>query len=296
MPGEHHGQYPVDHVQPRQEGKVRREAAFHDRLHRYPAAADRRERRHRHHKHAGLADAVSSSNDPELRRDDADISLNRPFTYRGYRFFQSQTIPVGNARTITLELTPQNGGPTQTVEIQRLGSTTLADGTKVEYTEFEPDFALNGSQPDTQSADYNNPAAILNVTPPGGQPQRVFAFSAKLPDNAPIRHRRPDTSGISRLSRKRRSRATARDGGGSAAAPPRTPQPNALSHARRAQQRPKPGLRSIHEARDGRWPGGKYARPSTSMYLVGVGGHFPLTSSRALCRAAHSSRRRADAR
>jgi len=125
-------------------------------------------------------------NDPSYGTTTADISLNKPFTYRGYRFFQSQTIPVGNARTITLDLTPQNGGAVQTVEIPRLGSATLADGTKVEYTDFEPDFTLNGSKPDTQSADYNNPAAVLNVTPPGGQPQRVFAFSAKLPDNAPI--------------------------------------------------------------------------------------------------------------
>src|SRR6266702_3607600 len=36
-------------------------------------------------------------------------------------------------------------------------------------------------------------------------------------------------------------------------------------------KRPKPGLRSIHEARDGRRPGGKYARPGTGAYLVALG-------------------------
>jgi hypothetical protein len=35
--------------------------------------------------------------------------------------------------------------------------------------------------------------------------------------------------------------------------------------------RPKPGLKAIHDARDGRAPGGKYSRPSTTVYLLGVG-------------------------
>src|ERR1035437_521478 len=51
-----------------------------------------------------------------------DISLNKPLDYRGYRFFQSQTIPIGNARTITLELTPQAGGDPLHVSIPRNGS------------------------------------------------------------------------------------------------------------------------------------------------------------------------------
>ncbi len=50
--------------------------------------------------------------DPEYGSMIADISMNKPFSYRGYRFFQAQTIPVGNARTIKLELTPQAGGST----------------------------------------------------------------------------------------------------------------------------------------------------------------------------------------
>src|SRR6476620_508015 len=45
--------------------------------------------------------------DPQVGQTVAEISLNSPFTYRGYRFFQAQTIPIGNARTITLDLTPQ---------------------------------------------------------------------------------------------------------------------------------------------------------------------------------------------
>ncbi|HEV7699491.1 MAG TPA: cytochrome c biogenesis protein ResB [Pyrinomonadaceae bacterium] len=125
--------------------------------------------------------------DPAYGSTLADVSLNKPFTYRGYRFFQAQTIPVGNARIITLELTPQNGGAPINVEIQRNGSATLADGTKIDFKDFEPDFTFGeNGQPDTRSAEYNNPAAILNVTPPGEQPIRVFAFAQKLPDSAPV--------------------------------------------------------------------------------------------------------------
>jgi hypothetical protein len=117
----------------------------------------------------------------------ADVSLNKPVTYRGYRFFQSQTIPVGNARQISLELTPTAGGEPLTATISRNGTTTLADGTQVDYTDFVPDFMIGpDGQPDTKSGEYNNPAAVLNVTPPGGERIRVFAFAQKLPDNAPI--------------------------------------------------------------------------------------------------------------
>lgn len=117
----------------------------------------------------------------------ADVSLNAPVTYRGYRFFQAQTIPIGHARVITLELTPQNGGDVQRVTIDRNGNSTLADGTTVEFTDFMPDFTMGSDgNPDTRSGDYNNPVAILNVTPTGGERTRVFAFNQKLPDNAPV--------------------------------------------------------------------------------------------------------------
>ena len=125
--------------------------------------------------------------DPLYGETVADVSLNKPFSYRGYRFFQAQTIPTGNARNITLELKPQaEGAQPLTVNIKRNGTTELPDGTKIEYESFMPDFVLNGGQPDTRSAEYNNPTAVLNVTPPGGEKTRVYAFANKLPDNAPI--------------------------------------------------------------------------------------------------------------
>ena len=125
--------------------------------------------------------------DPEYGSTLADISMNKPFSYRGYRFFQAQTIPVGNARNIELNLIPQSGGEPVTVNIPRMGSTTLADGTTVEYEEFLADFAFNAEgKPDTRSGDYNNPAAVLGVTPPGGERIRVFAFGGTMPENAPV--------------------------------------------------------------------------------------------------------------
>lgn len=124
--------------------------------------------------------------DPAYGVTTADISLNNPFSYRGYRFFQAQTIPVGSARTMKFQLKPADGGEEIALDLERNGTATLANGTKVEYESFQPDFTLNGSQPDTKSAEYNNPAAVLKVTEPGKETIRVFAFANKLPDNAPI--------------------------------------------------------------------------------------------------------------
>jgi cytochrome c biogenesis protein ResB len=87
---------------------------------------------------------------------------------------------------MTLELTPQNGGQPISVNLARNGAADLPDGTRVEYEAFFPDFVLNQGKPDTRSADYKNPAVVLNVTTPGGERKTAYAFGAKLPDNVPI--------------------------------------------------------------------------------------------------------------
>lgn len=125
-------------------------------------------------------------NDPQYGETVADVSLNKPFEYRGYRFFQASAITLGSARTMTLELTPQNGGEPFQVNLRRNGSANLSDGTKIDYEAFFPDFVLNQGKPDTRSADYNNPAAILNITTPTGERKTAYAFGNKMPDNIPI--------------------------------------------------------------------------------------------------------------
>ena len=124
--------------------------------------------------------------DPVYGETIADVSLNKPFEYRGYRFFQASAITVGSARTMNLELTAQNGGQTFNFDLSRNGSTVLPDGTKVDYEAFFPDFVLNQGKPDTRSADYKNPAVVLNITAPDGERKTAYAFGAKLPDNVPI--------------------------------------------------------------------------------------------------------------
>jgi cytochrome c biogenesis protein len=125
--------------------------------------------------------------DPQYGAHTYEISLNKPLDYRGYRFFQAQTVPVGSARTITLGLTPQNGGQPISLEIPRGGSADLADGTKVEFQEFLPDFFINEKgEADTRTGDYRMPAAVLSVTPLGGTRTRVFAFGGKVAENIPV--------------------------------------------------------------------------------------------------------------
>lgn len=114
------------------------------------------------------------------------VHLNKPYDYRGYRFFQASFIGMGRARNITLRLTPQDGGEPQEVRIKRDGSTTLADGTKIDFLEFFPDFILNGGRPDTASAEYEKPAAQLRITSPSGETKNAYAFAMELPSGAPV--------------------------------------------------------------------------------------------------------------
>lgn len=118
---------------------------------------------------------------------DALVHLNTPYDYRGYRLFQASFISLGRARNITLRLTPQGGGAPQDVTIPRDGSATLADGTRIDFENFLPDFTIGeGGRPDTKSQDYNNPAAVLKVTTPTGEAKRAYAFATELPAGAPV--------------------------------------------------------------------------------------------------------------
>jgi cytochrome c biogenesis protein len=114
------------------------------------------------------------------------VHMNRPYDYRGYRFFQASFQNFGSARNIKLRLTPEAGGAPLEVTVPRDGSTELPDGTKIDFADFQPDFQMEGSNVGSQSGEYNKPAAILNVTTPAGERSRAFAFAQELPSGAPI--------------------------------------------------------------------------------------------------------------
>lgn len=122
----------------------------------------------------------------ETGEHNALVHMNRPHDYRGYRFFQASFMNVGHARNIKLRLTPEAGGQPLEFSIARDGSTQLPDGTKIDYVDFQPDFTMQGSQVTSQSGEYNNPAAILNVVTPAGERTRAFAFAQELPSSAPV--------------------------------------------------------------------------------------------------------------
>ncbi len=114
------------------------------------------------------------------------VHMNAPYDYRGYRFFQASFASTGMARNITVELTPQGGGSPQTVTIKRDGAATLSDGTEIRFADFQADFSLAQQRGQVDTTDYNNPAALLAVRPPGGEMQKAYAFTPAMADKAPI--------------------------------------------------------------------------------------------------------------
>jgi cytochrome c biogenesis protein len=122
--------------------------------------------------------------DPQYGTTVADVSLNKPFHYRGYRFFQASAITIGAARTMQLEFTPEAGGAPINVELARDGEASLPDGTKIKYEQFWSDFVLG--QPESETNEYNNPAVKLKVTTKEGVTEDAYAFAVQLPGSAPI--------------------------------------------------------------------------------------------------------------
>ncbi len=115
---------------------------------------------------------------------EATVQMNRPFDYRGYRFFQSSFVAVGRARNITVRAKSVDG-QTQDVSVPRNGTTSLPDGTQVRFVDFRGNFSLGREDPNEDTSDYPNPGAILQVTPPAGLSQTAYAFGEKLA-NMPV--------------------------------------------------------------------------------------------------------------
>lgn len=124
--------------------------------------------------------------DPQRGETAAVVRLNRPFDYRGYRFFQASFVPEGKARTVTLNVTPEQGGATETVTIKHGETAALADGTQIKFADFYSDFTLDGAQGASKSDEYNNPAALLMISKPSGEVAKGYAFNAAAQTAGPM--------------------------------------------------------------------------------------------------------------
>ena len=116
---------------------------------------------------------------------EAFVQMNRPFDYRGYRFFQASFTSIGRARNITVRLSPAAGGEPQDVTIPRNGATQLADGTNIKFVEFRANFSIGKENLNEDTSSYPNPGAILQVTPPGAAAQTAYAFGPQMA-NIPV--------------------------------------------------------------------------------------------------------------
>jgi cytochrome c biogenesis protein len=110
---------------------------------------------------------------------EAMVQMNRPFDYRGYRFFQSSFNPTGRARNITVKVTPESGAASE-VNIPRDGTVALDDGTKIKFNEFRGNFTIGKEDPNEDTSDYPNPGAILQVTKPGSALETAYAFGQQM--------------------------------------------------------------------------------------------------------------------
>ncbi len=112
---------------------------------------------------------------------DAVVQMNRPFDYRGYRFFQSSFVSVGRARNITVRLKDETG-KTQDVTIKRDGSVNLDNGTNIKFANFRGSFSVGQENPNEDTSNYPNPAAVLQVTASGETTQTAYAFGPQMMD------------------------------------------------------------------------------------------------------------------
>jgi len=110
-------------------------------------------------------------------RKDMLVHLNNVGDYRGYRFFQSQFQPIGNARKITVSFEPVNGGaPIIAKDIPRHGAVDVEGIGNVRFVDFFADFEITESGFATISRDYNKPVAQLEVTNQSGKKQVALAL------------------------------------------------------------------------------------------------------------------------
>jgi cytochrome c biogenesis protein len=111
---------------------------------------------------------------------EAMVQMNRPYDYRGYRFFQASFTSIGRARNITVDATPAGGTTPERITIPRNEATTLSDGTKIRFSDFRGNFSIGPEDLNEDTSSYPNPAAVLQVVPPGGTIQTAYAFGPQM--------------------------------------------------------------------------------------------------------------------
>ena len=116
---------------------------------------------------------------------DGLAQMNRPFDYRGYRFFQASFVSTGRARNISITATPADGSAPIDLNIARDGTATLPDGTSIRFAEFRGKFSIGPEDTSEDTSSYPNPAAVLEVVPPGDTVQTAYAFGPEMA-NIPI--------------------------------------------------------------------------------------------------------------
>ena len=117
---------------------------------------------------------------------EAMVQMNRPYDYRGYRFFQASFTPIGRARNITVVAKPAAGGEPIQFSMPRAGTTSLPDGTQIKFKEFRGNFRIGNEDPNEDTSEYPNPAAVLQISQPGAAtPQVAYAFGPQMA-NIPV--------------------------------------------------------------------------------------------------------------
>ena len=116
---------------------------------------------------------------------DGMVQMNRPYDYRGYRFFQASFVSTGRARNISITATPADGSAPVDLNIARNGTASLPDGTSVRFAEFRGKFSVGPEDPSEDTSSYPNPAAVLEVVPPGQTVQTAYAFGPEMA-NIPV--------------------------------------------------------------------------------------------------------------